>query len=94
MLFEGVPDGIDLEAITAALETLPSVRDVHDLHVWALSRDSPSLSAHLVLAEGGNGDPVRRAAADVLDRRFHITHVTLQTEPSDCRREREQHGLH
>jgi cobalt-zinc-cadmium efflux system protein len=94
VLLEGVPDGVDLEAVASALKTLPGVRDVHDLHIWALSSDSPSLSAHLVLAEGNDSDPVRRAAADVLDQRFHITHVTLQTETSDCRQEREKHGLH
>ena len=94
VLLEGVPEGVDLEAVATALKSVPGVRDIHDLHIWALSSDSPSLSAHLVLAEGGDGEPVRRAASDVLDQRFHITHVTLQTEASDCRQEREKHGLH
>lgn len=94
VLLEGVPEGVDVEAVATALKSLPGVRDIHDLHIWALSSDSPSLSAHLVLAEGGDGEPVRRAASDVLDQRFHITHVTLQTEASDCRQEREKQGLH
>ena len=94
VLLEGVPDGIDLDAVEAALNTLPGVSNVHDLHVWALSSDSPSLSAHVVLAGGGVADLVRRAAEEALDRRFHITHVTLQMEVSDCRLEREQRGLH
>ena len=94
VLLEGVPDGIDLQAVASALKTVPGVGDVHDLHIWALSSDTPSLSAHLVLAEGSDADPVRKAATDLLDRRFHITHVTLQTEASDCRQERKTHGLH
>ena len=94
VLLEGVPDGVDLEAVATALKSLPGIRDIHDLHIWALTSDSPSLSAHLVLAEGSDGDAVRRAATEALDQRFHIAHVTLQTEASDCRQERDKHSLH
>lgn len=93
LLLEGVPDGIDLEAVATALKESPGVRNVHDLHIWALSSELPSLSAHLVIVGGTEGDGVRRAVAEMLDQRFHITHVTLQTEATDCRQERE-HGLH
>ena len=94
VLLEGVPEGIDLGDVAAALKSLPGVGSIHDLHVWALSSESPSLSAHVVLVDGVDSDPVRRAAVEVLVQRFHITHVTLQTEASDCRLEREQRGLH
>ena len=94
VLLEGVPEGIDLDAVAAALNIVPGVRNVHDLHVWAISSDSPSMSAHVVLAEGVDGESVRAAAADVLGRRFHIAHVTLQMETSGCRLQREQHDLH
>lgn len=94
VLLEGVPDGVDLEAIALALKSLPDVRDIHDLHVWALASDSPSLSAHLVLTDGGQSDRTRQAAQRLLNERFDIAHATLQTEVQDCREEREQHGLH
>lgn len=94
VLLEGVPDGLDLEAIASALKSLPNVRDIHDLHVWALTSDSPSLSAHLVLTDGGQSDRTRQAAQSLLSERFDIAHCTLQTEIGDCREERRRHGSH
>lgn len=34
VLMQGVPVGIDLEAIRGALRACPGVREIHDLHVW------------------------------------------------------------
>ncbi len=85
VLLEGVPDGIDLEAVAKALKSVSGVRDLHDLHVWALTSDNPSLSAHLVAADDANGRSIREAAAAMLQREFHIVHVTLQIEHQDCR---------
>ena len=38
--------------------------------------------------------PVEPAAVEALETVFHIEHVTLQTEKSDCRDGRDHHGLH
>ncbi|MDX2287279.1 MAG: cation diffusion facilitator family transporter [Hyphomicrobiaceae bacterium] len=85
VLLEGVPDGIDLDAVAVALKAIPNVRDLHDLHVWALTSDSPSLSAHLVGAKDVNAESVRAQARAILKEQFHIEHVTLQVEDEDCR---------
>ncbi|MGE3066475.1 MAG: cation diffusion facilitator family transporter [Hyphomicrobiaceae bacterium] len=94
ILLEGVPEGLDLGAIASALKSVQGVQDIHDLHVWALTSDVPSLSVHLVLADGSAPGQVRKAAQAVLRERFEIIHVTLQTEAGDCREERQQHGSH
>ena len=41
LLSEGVPAGISLGAVSAALHAIPRVKAVHDLHVWALAEDLP-----------------------------------------------------
>ena len=94
VLLEGVPDGIDLEAVATDLRTTPGVADIHDLHVWALTSNQPSLSVHIVLSNGADADVTRNAAAERLADRFHIEHVTIQTEKFDCRDGNEHHGLH
>lgn len=94
VLLEGVPEGVDLDAVATGLRATPGVRDIHDLHVWALTSGSTSLSVHLVLAEGADGDVTRVGARSMLAERFHITHVTLQTERVDCRQGQDHHGLH
>lgn len=93
ILLEGVPEGIDLEQVSTRLAALPGVTSIHDLHVWALTSGMPSLSAHLVLDCNSDPDSVRAAAQDVLEA-FEITHVTLQLERTDCRIDRDDHGLH
>lgn len=85
VLLEGTPEGIDLDAVASALHRVDGVREVHDLHIWSLSSDSPSLSAHLVIASGKDFAAVREAASRMLAASFRMRHVTLQTEATDCR---------
>jgi cobalt-zinc-cadmium efflux system protein len=85
VLMLGVPRGMDLEAVRAAIEATPGVASVHDLHVWSLSSQRPALAAHVLVADGG-GDPVavRTQVAGILRERFDLHHVTLQMETQAC----------
>ena len=85
VLLEGVPEGLQLDEVAAAIASTPGVAGVHDLHIWALTSNAPSLSAHLVVHAVADTDAVRIAVADTLAHRFHIHHATLQTERVDCR---------
>lgn len=78
LLFDGVPEQVDLAEVRMLLEQLPGVAHVHDLHVWAMSSTETALTAHLVMPTGGADDAFLRAASAQLDQRFHIGHVTLQ----------------
>lgn len=78
LLFDGVPEKLDLVEVRALLERLPGVERVHDLHVWAMSSTETALTAHLVMPAGGADDAFLREASAQLDARFHIGHVTLQ----------------
>ncbi len=78
LLFDGVPEGVDLHAVQALLESLPGVARVHDLHVWAMGTSDTALTAHLVMPEGQADDTFLRQASDILQQRFAIGHVTLQ----------------
>jgi cobalt-zinc-cadmium efflux system protein len=89
LLFDGVPDGIDLAAVDALLRSQPGVTEVHDLHVWAMSTTECALTAHLVMPAGHPGDAALEAIAGALQRDFSITHPTLQIEL-----ESHDHGCH
>ena len=90
MSLAGVPLGIELDEVEAALRALPGVGAVHDLHVWPLSTTETALTAHLVAPGGQGGDALLRAARDLLQDRFRIAHSTIQIERahaascSDC----------
>jgi len=81
LLFDGVPEHIDLSAVRQRLLELPGVRAVHDLHVWAMGTSEVALSAHLVLKnESRDADSLLHAATNELHEHFDIPHVTLQLE--------------
>src|SRR6478736_811276 len=47
---DGVPHNVDLQKVKAAILKIPGVKDVHHLHIWAISTTQNALTAHLVLA--------------------------------------------
>ncbi len=78
LMFDGVPEHIDLAAVRSVLEALPGVARVHDLHVWATGTTDVALTAHLVMPGGHPDDPFFETATNQLRERFKIGHVTLQ----------------
>jgi cobalt-zinc-cadmium efflux system protein len=84
ILLQGVPRGIDLDAVRAAMRAQPGVADVHDLHIWSVAGDDASLTAHVVVSDGGDVDVVRVALAAMLEARFEIHHATIQPETAPC----------
>jgi len=78
LLFDGVPEGVDLHAVQAVLEALPGVSDVHDLHVWAMGTTDTALTAHLVMPHTHADDAFLQQVTRELHERFGIVHVTLQ----------------
>lgn len=79
LMFDGVPDGIDLVAVRNCLLALPGVESVHDLHVWAMGTADVALTAHLVMPSGPPDDAFLQHATQQLHDCCDIDHVTLQT---------------
>lgn len=84
VLMMGVPDGIELDEVRAALSALPGVSDVHDLHVWALASTRAAMTAHLVADANADVHALRGTALALLRERFGIGHATLQVEGDRC----------
>jgi cobalt-zinc-cadmium efflux system protein len=80
VLLEAAPEGMDVAEIGRAIATHPRVENVHDLHVWQISSDFPSLSAHVLVHEGHDCHVMRRELEHLLDERFHIDNTTLQVD--------------
>ncbi len=86
LLFDGVPEQIDLVKVRELLLGLPGVTGVHDLHVWAMGTSQIALTAHLVLDTDTGSDAVLHEAEHELHEHFDIRHVTLQAESADYAR--------
>ena len=80
VLLEGVPAGLKLAELRAAVAAVPGVTSLHDLHVWSTSNDAVSATLHVTLVEGADPDVVRRSVSGLLAERFDIEHSTVQTE--------------
>lgn len=81
ILMEVAPEGIDVESMQQRLLSLPDVVEVHDLHVWTLTSEMHTATAHLVIRDGVDSHPTLDAAREMLATGFGIDHATLQIEP-------------
>jgi cobalt-zinc-cadmium efflux system protein len=84
ILLEGVPRGLRLADVRAAISSTTGVASTHDLHVWSMTSDDVSASAHVELEEGADAESVRVAVAAMLHERFDIEHATIQVEAEAC----------
>ena len=80
MALQGVPPGVELDAVTARLAGLPGVTHVHHVHIWPVSTTETALTAHLLCPAGHPGDAFLCRAGEMLDHDFGIGHATLQIE--------------
>jgi cobalt-zinc-cadmium efflux system protein len=83
VLMESAPRGIDVDEVLRALQEVPGVLGVHDLHVWTITTGLDSLSAHVVTADGHAHGELLARLRRMLHERFGIEHVTIQIEPED-----------
>ncbi len=86
ILVEGVPEGLSIAQIQAAMAGVPGVKAVHDLHVWTIGPGYVALSAHVLLDDQAlsvtNGP--MQDLRQVLHDHFGIEHTTIQLECDDC----------
>jgi cobalt-zinc-cadmium efflux system protein len=88
VLMQSVPKGIQLEEVRLTIEAVDGVSKVHDLHVWAVTSDIFTLSAHAVVNNGEDFHQVLNNIEETLKERFNIEHTTIQLE-TESREEKE-----
>lgn len=84
VLLDGVPEGLDVDALAQAVLAVPGVTGVHDLHVWALTSGKPIMTSHIVHAPDVRPSELLQASKELLADRFGIFHTTLQLEAKAC----------
>jgi cobalt-zinc-cadmium efflux system protein len=80
IFLEAAPEGVDPAAIGQAMAQVPTVRNVHDLHIWEITSGFPALSAHVLVAPDQSCPRAQAALERLLHERFGIAHTTLQVE--------------
>jgi cobalt-zinc-cadmium efflux system protein len=83
LAMQGVPAGIDPVTVKNYLKNIAGVREVHDLHIWAMSTTEVASSVHLVMPQGHPGDAFICDIAQRMEHDFGISHTTVQIELGD-----------
>jgi len=86
ILLETTPRHIDLDEVISTIRNeAPEVMDVHDVHIWEITSQMYSMTAHLVFHDNC---PVSECARvfqrlnDPLREKFRISHVNFTPEPT------------
>ncbi|RKN85156.1 cation diffusion facilitator family transporter [Paenibacillus ginsengarvi] len=80
ILMESVPEQFKLDDIRQSLREVEGVEDVHEMHLWAVSTDHYSLTAHVFVNERIQPYCVILAINETLQSKYGITHSTIQIE--------------
>ena len=84
VLLEGAPARIDMHRLCMALEDVPGVTLVHDIHAWTITSGYESLTAHVLVDPDYHGEleSLRRQLQQIAYHDFGIAHITMQMEQS------------
>jgi cobalt-zinc-cadmium efflux system protein len=80
VLLDIAPAALPVQEIGTAMASHPGVVEVHDLHVWEVTTEFPTLSAHVLVEPGADCHGIRRELEGLLRDRFGLEHTTLQVE--------------
>lgn len=86
VLGERAPEGTDVATIREHILSADGVADVHDVHVWQLTRGAPVFTAHVVVEPdvltSGRSGALLSSLQSCLAEHFDVEHSTFQFEPA------------
>ena len=80
LAMDGVPKNIDPDAVKTFILEQQGVREIHDLHIWAMSTTQVALTAHIVRDTEQLDDDFLHKLAKDLKEKHGIIHSTIQIE--------------
>ncbi|NMD54570.1 MULTISPECIES: cation diffusion facilitator family transporter [Tsukamurella] len=80
IFLEAAPEGIDPAEVGREVAAVPSVTEVHDLHIWEITSGQPALSAHVLVDAVADCHAVRSKISGMLHDEYGIEHATLQVD--------------
>lgn len=76
---DGVPVGIDSEKVKSIISRVPEVRDIHHMHIWAISTTENALTAHIAIDKPDDMEKIKHRIKHELEH-CGISHATLEFE--------------
>lgn len=77
---DAVPKNINFDEVKKYLESIEGVKEVHDLHIWAMSTTETALTAHFLMPVEQKDERFLGNVCKQLHDKFGIEHSTIQIE--------------
>jgi len=86
ILLESTPRDVDIKRMVREITEVDGVLGVHDLHVWSLTQNLRTMSAHVLTQDisVSAGAEIQNRINELVYHRYNISHATLQLECVDC----------
>ncbi len=86
ILLEAKPRDINSTKLVEDVLNIEGVLGVHDLHIWSLTQNLRTLSAHILTNDLpiSAGADIQRQINEMVYHRYNIAHATLQLECVNC----------
>jgi len=86
ILLEAKPRDIDTEELVDNILGIQGVLGVHDLHIWSITKNLRTMSAHVLTDDLpiSEGVDIQRQINEIVHQQYNISHATLQLECVDC----------
>jgi len=84
VLLESTPPTISASHVAATVEAIRGVKNVHDLHIWAVEPRLIMLTCHVLINGEENATDLLPAIQTRIAADFGITHMTIQLETECC----------
>jgi len=85
---DGVPKEIELEEVKKVVMGIKGIKNVHHIHVWAMSTTENAMTAHFMLEDGTSLEEEKKIKHELRHAMQHlnINHLTVETEREnlDC----------
>jgi cobalt-zinc-cadmium efflux system protein len=81
ILLEMAPKGMNIDEVGAELrKTIPEIKDINDMHVWVITSNMYSFTAHIAISESNRSksNEILRAINKLLGEKYNIEHTTIQ----------------
>jgi cobalt-zinc-cadmium efflux system protein len=80
ILLEGTPTHIDIVEVMRAIQGVPGVKLVHDVHIWTITSGMEAMSGHVIIQNTQESQGLLARLNTLLREQFGIHHTTLQLE--------------
>lgn len=84
VLLESTPPAISASHVAATIEAIPGVKNVHDLHIWAVEPRLIMLTSHVMIDESRPSLDLLQLIQTRITVDFGIRHMTIQLETECC----------